>query len=36
MLKGMRLKVMVIAGIMLAFLWSSSFNELRGAELCPL
>ena len=35
MLKGLRLKIMVIAGFMLAFLWYSSFDEARGQVCDP-
>ena len=37
MLKGLRLKIMVIVGLMLAFLWYSSFEARgQGLEMCPL
>src|SRR3972149_6886486 len=36
MLKGLRLKIMVIAGLMLAFIWYGSFDEVRAGVMCPL
>src|SRR3989304_3827984 len=36
MLKGLRLKIMVIAGLMVAFISYSSFDEARAGVMCPL